>query len=292
VKKKGGGLLLGRFCLGSRWRCRCSYFGCGVATGACAFTFTFTFCCLQCGGLCTFVRSQHHDHVATVDSWFEFDLSDIGNFFGDAIQDLLAELWAVHLATSEHDGQLDLVTFSQEVSDLTGLRVEVARADLDSVFHFLDAEVLCFAAGLTGLLRSVELELAVVHDATHRRLGHGRDFDKVKVFVSSDVKGFRQRLYAELLTVFIDKSDLPSTNSIIDPWLVRGRCTGYAASLLRSYQGGCRAGDHRAASTGSPASGAPWEFKPDSGCFRMTGKARAAALLVPYWFCWVLGYTG
>jgi hypothetical protein len=57
------------------------------------------------------------------------------------------------------------------------------------------------------------------------------------------VKGFGQRLYAELLAFFIDKTDFPSTDTFIDPGLVRCRCTGYAASLL-DIQREASASDH------------------------------------------------
>jgi hypothetical protein len=69
-------------------------------------------------------------------------------------------------------------------------------------------------------------------------LRHGRHFHEIKITFTGNVKGFGQRLYAELLALFIDKTDFPSTDTFIDPGLVRCRCTGYAASLLNGSSGG------------------------------------------------------
>jgi hypothetical protein len=63
-------------------------------------------------------------------------------------------------------------------------------------------------------------------------LRHWRHLDEVEITITCNVKGFGQRLYAELFAVLIDKADFPGPDTFIDPWLVRCRCTGYAASLL------------------------------------------------------------
>jgi hypothetical protein len=80
-------------------------------------------------------------------------------------------------------------------------------------------------------LRLVELELAEVHDPTHRRVGHGGHLDEVEVEVASDRERFSERLDAELLSVWVDEANLTGAYAIVDPVLVGG-FSDYAASLL------------------------------------------------------------
>ena len=178
------------------------------------------------------VGGQHHDHVSTIDPRFELDLAHACNLFGDAIKNLLAELRPVHFASTEHNRQLDFVAFGQELGDLLGLGIEVSWTDLHSVLHFLDADVLRLATRLASLLSRIELELPIIHDPAHRRIGHGSHFDEVEVLLACDAKGFGQRLYAQLRSLCVDEADFTGPDTFIYPWLVRGRGTGYAASLL------------------------------------------------------------
>jgi hypothetical protein len=59
-----------------------------------------------------------------------------------------------------------------------------------------------------------------------------RDLDEVEILLSRDGKGFRQRLYPNLVAVGSDKSYLASSNAIVDPGLVCTRQRGYLGSVL------------------------------------------------------------
>ena len=84
-----------------------------------------------------------------------FDLADsCTDLLGDLVEDLRAELGVEHLAPSEHDRDLDLVTLGQELGDLAGLGVEVALPIFGRYFISLIEMLDDFFARLLGLLAS------------------------------------------------------------------------------------------------------------------------------------------
>ena len=137
------------------------------------------------------------------------------------------------LPATEHDRDLHLVAFAQELGHLTVLGVEVADADLGPILHLFDAGTGCLAPRFLGPLRRVELELSEVHDSTHRRLRLRGDFDEIKIELPSDVERFGQRLDSQLLAIRVDQADFPGSYAVVDPVLVGGGGCGYRASLLK-----------------------------------------------------------
>src|SRR5688572_7944177 len=136
------------------------------------------------------------------------------------------------LPASEHDRDLHLVTFVEELLDLAGLRFEVSGADLRAVLHLLDRDVGALPPGAALPLRLLVVPLAVVHDPADRRVGLRCHLDEVEVLLASDRERFRQRLYPDLVAVSSDKSNLGSSDAIVDPGLVRTRQRGYLGSVL------------------------------------------------------------
>jgi hypothetical protein len=59
--------------------------------------------------------------------------------------------------------------------------VVVVLVDLRPELHFLDLRLGLVAACFPGLLRSLVLELAVVHELADRRPRGGSDLDEIKV---------------------------------------------------------------------------------------------------------------
>ena len=118
----------------------------------------------------------------------------------------------------------------QEVGDLACLRVEVALADLGPVLHLLDLDVGGLLARFLGPLGRFVLEVAVVHDPAHRRVGLRGHLDEVEAELTGDVEGFWEGLDPDLLAVGGDQADFPRPDAVVDPELTGGRC-GYAASL-------------------------------------------------------------
>ena len=133
----------------------------------------------------------------------------------------------LHLAATEHDGDLDLVTLAEKLLDLAGLRVEVAGSDLRAVLHLLDGDVRGLLAGLFGPLCRLVLVLPVVHDATHGRIRLVRDLDEVEVELLGDRECLGQRTDAQLLAVGSNEPHLTSANTLV--------VAGFVTRCRRSY---------------------------------------------------------
>jgi hypothetical protein len=74
----------------------------------------------------------------------------------------------------------------------------------DGTFTFLDLDLLLLLLGSRGLLLRLELELAEVHDAAHRRIGVRLDLHEVEAFVFGHPQGFVAREHADHFAVAAD----------------------------------------------------------------------------------------
>src|SRR5271154_326728 len=61
------------------------------------------------------LRTEHHNHVAPVQFGCGLHLGHVLELLYDAIENLLAQLGVGGLASAEHDGDFDLVTFAQKL---------------------------------------------------------------------------------------------------------------------------------------------------------------------------------
>ena len=120
----------------------------------------------------------------------------------------------------------------QESAYFAGLGVKVTRADLQPVLHLLEADVGGLSPRFLGPLGFIELELAVVHDATHGRVGEWRHLDEVEVHLPGNRQRIRQGFYPELGAVGVNEADFTGTDPLVDPVLVSGGGSGDRTSLL------------------------------------------------------------
>src|SRR5664280_1499456 len=177
------------------------------------------------------VRCQHHHHVPAIEPGDGLGFPHAVHLLGDPIEDLLAQLGMEHLTSAEHDGDLDLVALLEELGNLSGLGVEVTRADLRPVLHLLDPYVDRLAPRLLGPLGCIELEFPVVHDAADRRVGARCDLDEIEIELAGNSQRLRKRLDAKLLSVGIDQAHFTGADTVVDARFVCGDGGCYSTSL-------------------------------------------------------------
>src|SRR5687767_5099086 len=124
-------------------------------------------------------RRENHRHRLAFHFRIALDLRDVGEFGGDAVDHGLPQLGMRDLPTAEHEGDLDLVAFSQEATGVSCLRLEVVILDPRAVLDLLEMDHVLLLLGLAGHLGLFELELPIVHDANHGGPRHRRDFDQI-----------------------------------------------------------------------------------------------------------------
>src|SRR5690242_882992 len=71
---------------------------------------------LRPSGLLLAQRAQDHDHVASLDERVALDGGDLLELVGHAVEQATSVFLVHHLATAEHDRQLDLVPLLEEVA--------------------------------------------------------------------------------------------------------------------------------------------------------------------------------
>ena len=106
--------------------------------------------------------------------------------------------------------------FAQKADEVAQLDLIIAFVSARPEFDFLDLDLLQLELRFVLLLRFAILELAVVHDADHRRLRRGRDLDQIEFRGLSARRCICERDDTELLTLFTYQPDLGRIDLAVD----------------------------------------------------------------------------
>src|SRR3546814_14736150 len=79
--------------------------------------------------------------------WVRLDLAVLADVFLDLPGQILAQILVRHLATTEADGDLDLVALFQESKHVAQLDLVVAHVRDRTELHFLDLDLLLLLLG-------------------------------------------------------------------------------------------------------------------------------------------------
>jgi hypothetical protein len=159
----------------------------------------------------------------------------------------------VLLATAEHDRDLDLVPLAEEPHDVTLLGLVVVLVDLGAELHLLDDRVGLVAAGFTGLLGVLVLELAVVHELADRGSAHRGDLDEVEVRLLGQAQRVARGDDADGLAVGSNEPDFRDPDPIVDSQL--GADVSSCAGLMGCPRRTCPGKRNRASARHAEAPG-------------------------------------
>lgn len=179
------------------------------------------------------VWTEDHGHIATIEPWIGLDLCEIIDPLSNVIENFPPELGMGYFPASEHDGDLDLVSLTEEPLDLTGLGLEIAARNLRAVLHLFDGYLTGLFPGFFGSLSRLVLVLAVIHDAADGRMCLIGDLDQVEFEFTGEVESFGKGLDTKLIAIGGNHPDFASTDLLIDPWLLGG---SYCWSLFMQAQ--------------------------------------------------------
>jgi len=164
------------------------------------------------------MRGQHHDHVPAVLLRRTLDHTQLGDVVGQPLQEPVSEFRSGLLPTAEHDGHLDLVPCLEEAHDVTLLGLVVVGIDLRPELHLLDDGQHLVTTRLPGFLRTLVLELSIVHELADRGSGLRRDLHQIEVGLLRKAHGLADRHDADLLTLGADEPDLGNADPVVDAW--------------------------------------------------------------------------
>jgi hypothetical protein len=114
-----------------------------------------------------------------------------------------------HLAPSEKHCKLDLMAFFNELTGMFLLDLKIVRVCLRSQPYFLQC---CRMLGMllvcfTQLAFLLVLPLAIVHDATDRRIACRSNLDKIQSRLARPGESITRLNNSDLIVCFIDESD-------------------------------------------------------------------------------------
>src|SRR5436190_21099074 len=117
------------------------------------------------------VRADHHDHVAPLLLRHRLNDDQLSEIRDETIEDLATQIRVRHLAPAEHDRDLHLVPRLEEARDMSLLRGVVVWIDLRAELDLFQPGARLLLARFLLADVSLVLELAVIHDPTHRWIG-------------------------------------------------------------------------------------------------------------------------
>ena len=165
-------------------------------------------------------------------------MAEFVDLVGHLLQQPETQLREPLLTTAaEHDRHLDLVAVPEEADDVALLGVVVVRVDPRPELDLLDDRVHLVAPGLSGLLRVLVLELAVVHQLAHRWPCRRCDLDQVEIGLFGEAECGVDTDDADLLTVRPDEPYLWYPDALVDSQLsadVSSCCSGVRLRMRRT----------------------------------------------------------
>ena len=177
-------------------------------------------------------RRQHHHHLAAFKLRFRLDLGDGRNFLAHLVQKLHAEFHVRHLAATETQCQLDLVAFLEEAANRLHLSLVVMAVDVRAHLDLLDLDDLLVLARLGGLLLVGVFQLAEIEDLGDRRIGAGRNLDKIETCFLGQLQCLGNGCVAAIFAFCVDELDAGNADVPVCARAVLGggRCLEWSAN--------------------------------------------------------------
>jgi hypothetical protein len=164
-------------------------------------------------------RSHEHDHGPALHARRLFDRAVRTELIGELVEKRFAQIRVGHLATTEENRQLDLVSGVEELRSLPALGFEIMVVDLGPDADLFQLDDVLASPRFTLFPALLVTELAVVHQPADRRHGVWRHFDKVETALARHLQRIERRDDADLLAVLVDETDFTNPDALVDAGL-------------------------------------------------------------------------
>lgn len=159
---------------------------------------------------------EDHGHSAAFDFGVALDFGMGPKLFFDLLEDVAAEIEVGHLAATELERELNLITFFKKLFGVIDLDHEVVIADFDGFeFEFFELAGAGAGAGLVFFLLLLVSPLAVIHYAADRGTGGGSNLDKIKARLTGALKSFGCLYRPHFVVGFVDQKNRRDFNLLI-----------------------------------------------------------------------------
>ena len=166
--------------------------------------------------LLLFLRRNHHHHLTPLKSGHLLNLPYRIQIGSQSLKESDTKLLMSHLATAKAQRDLGFVTLIKKTDEVAQLDLVVAFIGTRSKLHFLDLDDLLLLPCLVSFLLLLVLELAIVHQATDRRLGSGGNLDQIDLGVFGHPDGIPETDDTDRFVVDADQAKLRSSDFTVD----------------------------------------------------------------------------
>src|SRR5262249_3681592 len=163
------------------------------------------------------LRVRREDRVQRVAflPWTELDDAAVADIVDQSLQDAAPQAGARHLASTEEDRGLDLVTLIQKTQHVVLLGLVVVIVHVDAELHFLDRDRLLVFLGLALFFLLLVQVFPVIHDAANRRLRCGGNLYQVEVTFAGHLERFERWQDADLFAFIVNHANFTRANALI-----------------------------------------------------------------------------
>jgi len=145
----------------------------------------------------------------------EFHNPFVADFSHQPFQDFSSQILVGHFASAEAKAGFYLVAFTQKPQHMVSFGHVIVLIHVDAKLYFLQDDLLLVLFRRPFLLFLLVEELAVIHNAAHRRICGGRDLYQIKILLtglSCCIHGVHD---AQLFTFWANHADFPRADALI-----------------------------------------------------------------------------
>jgi hypothetical protein len=121
-----------------------------------------------------------------------------------------------HLASTEHDGNLDACSLLEEAQYVTLLGLVIAHINLWAELHLFDFDLDLVLASCLGLASLLILELTVIKNLAYRRLGIWSNLYEIKTVLTSSLHCIIDAKKTKLTTISVNQTARASSDFLIN----------------------------------------------------------------------------
>lgn len=159
---------------------------------------------------------DHHHHLPAFEFRHRFDFARVGHIGGDTVQQFQPQFLVRHLAATESQGDLDLVTLIQEFHHRAHFHLIVIGVCAGTEFDFLDLDDLLLFARFSLALLGLIFVFAKVHNLANGRFRIWRNFHQIQTSLFGHGHGHAGGDDTDIFPICANQADFGIPNAIIN----------------------------------------------------------------------------
>ncbi len=170
---------------------------------------------------------QDHDHLPPFHFGHLFNYCDLSEVVPDPFQHIHSKFLVRELATTESQGDFNLVSCIQKPRQISDLDIVIADIRSRAKLDLLDRDLFLLLSRFLLFFRCRVQKLPIIHQTTNRRLCIWRDLYQIQISRFGHLLGLGHRHDTQLPSTIIDQTDVVARYILVDALLF---CYDYVMS--------------------------------------------------------------